>query len=144
MNKCEFYISEGCTIQNFFTTVAAQITADVHRRYYRSFGKTLVICKDPVSLSKEIWKVPGFIPCATAGTPCYEEAPVVISDHWIKGYGIIVNTDLERSSYSPDELSCSILIDFTLKSVQDILASCRSRYRQLKNGGIQIESIRID
>lgn len=142
MNKCEFYISEGCTIQNF-PALAAGIIADIHRRFHSRYGRTLVICSDPSVLSKEIWKVPGFIPGVTADDPGADVAPVVVAKRWISGFEIIVNTNLNNVSYSSDELSCSVLADFSLKSDSDILPACRSRYRQLKNCGIQPEPISI-
>ena len=140
MTGCKFYVCQQITAENFSET-AASVVAGLYRSHYRQFGRILVMADSPALFSREIWKTPGFVPNATADDPSVSAAPVAVSDGYVPGYGIIVNTRLNLSLLPEEVFSCSLLADFSLKAAPDLLPACRSRYKQIRRHGAAIENI---
>lgn len=142
MNTCHFYIAEKTLPEDLLKT-AAGIAAQIHRQHFRQEGRMLVLCPDPEAFVREMWRVPGFIPSAAAGSPDAQAAPVVAAGNWCPGFGIILSLRPSLEHYAREELDCALLADFTLKSSPDLLPASRSRYRQLLTMGIRPENISI-
>ncbi len=143
MHKCEFYILEHDSITTM-TSLVANIIAQTHRKYFGTLGKSLVLCDPKLemaeALSKEIWKINGFIPNALVDSPTADLAPIVIAEQFVPNFRILVNLKLDRPAFTQEELSSDLLIDFALKTAPDLLIPSRNRYKQIRTLGVTIES----
>lgn len=143
MTECKFYVCQQTSAENF-PAAAASIIAGIYRGHYRKLGRILVMADNPPRFSREIWKTPGFVPNTTADDPNAAVAPVAVSDGYVQGYDVIVNTRLALPLLPEEVFSCSLLADFSLKGASDLLPACRSRYKQIRSSGATIENIAID
>lgn len=139
MEKCSFIqLTQG--VRQDLCDYVISYCVDLFRGDH--FKRIFILISDKEEanlLSKRLWQVDGFIPSVLQGSEEQELSPIILGDSFDPKCEILINLQLNKTQYSNEELRATHILDFILSSDQNSVASCRQRYKQLKQACTDFE-----